>query len=99
MVGRFTLRDDRTLFLFVFAADGDSLPSTLDQQKDMLRENMPQADGNARSILAELDRATELYFDRVSQIRMRSWSKGASPSSGMPLSAYRCWPDRVRHWR
>ena len=37
MVGRFTLRDDRTLFLFVFAADGDPLPSTLDQQKAMLR--------------------------------------------------------------
>jgi 2-polyprenyl-6-methoxyphenol hydroxylase-like FAD-dependent oxidoreductase len=28
------------------------------------------------AVLAELDRATELYFERVSQIRMRSWSKG-----------------------
>src|SRR6185437_4860577 len=37
MIGRFTLRDDRTLFLFVFAADGDSLPATLDEQKDVLR--------------------------------------------------------------
>ena len=28
------------------------------------------------SILAELDRSTELYCDRVSQIRMTSWSQG-----------------------
>jgi 2-polyprenyl-6-methoxyphenol hydroxylase-like FAD-dependent oxidoreductase len=28
------------------------------------------------AVQAELDRATELYFERVSQIRMRSWSKG-----------------------
>ncbi|MDE2244192.1 MAG: FAD-dependent monooxygenase, partial [Bradyrhizobium sp.] len=37
MVGRFTLRDDRTLFLFVFATADDPLPAALDRQKDMLR--------------------------------------------------------------
>jgi 2-polyprenyl-6-methoxyphenol hydroxylase-like FAD-dependent oxidoreductase len=76
MVGRFTLRDDRTLFLFVFAAGGDSLPSTLDEQKDMLRRKYAAGMWECGSILAELDRATELYIDRVSQIRMRNWSKG-----------------------
>ena len=37
---------------------------------------MPAAGGNARRSWQELDRATELYFDRVSQIRMTSWSQG-----------------------
>ena len=76
MVGRFTLRDDRTLFLFVFAADGDPLPSTLEQQKAMLHGKYAAGRWECPSIMAELDRATELYLDRVSQIRMRSWSKG-----------------------
>jgi len=76
MVGRFALRDDRTLFLFVFAAPGDSLPATPDGQKAMLR----QAFGNGRwecpQILKRLDDADEIYFDRVSQIRMQNWSQG-----------------------
>jgi 2-polyprenyl-6-methoxyphenol hydroxylase-like FAD-dependent oxidoreductase len=76
MVGRFTLRNDQTLFLFVFAVDGDPLPSTLDQQKAMLHGKYATGGWECPSVLAELDRATELYFDRVSQIRMRSWSKG-----------------------
>ena len=38
MLGRFTLRNDRTLFLFVFAAEGDVVASAPDQQKARLRE-------------------------------------------------------------
>ncbi len=76
MVGRFTLRDDRTLFLFVFSADGDSLPSTPDEQKAMLHRKYAAGRWECPSILAELDRSTELYCDRVSQIRMTSWSQG-----------------------
>jgi len=30
----------------------------------------------SRCILDELDRAPDLYFDRVSQIKMKNWSKG-----------------------
>ena len=76
MVGRFTLRNDQTLFLFVFAVDGDPLPSTLDRQKAMLHGKYAAGRWECPAVLAELDRATELYFDRVSQIRMTSWSKG-----------------------
>src|SRR6185503_1470662 len=43
MIGRFTLRDDRVLFLFVFTAGPSSLPATVDLQKAMLRERY--ADG------------------------------------------------------
>ncbi len=78
MLGRFALHDDRTLFLFVFTTTtgGGSLPPTLDRQKAMLRGRYAADGWECPSILAELDRATELYFDRVSQIRMKSWSQG-----------------------
>jgi len=76
MIGRFTLRDDRTLFLFVFAADGDSLPATLDEQKDVLRSRYAAGKWECPAILGELDRAADVYVDPVSQIRMTNWSKG-----------------------
>jgi 2-polyprenyl-6-methoxyphenol hydroxylase-like FAD-dependent oxidoreductase len=76
MLGRFTLHDDRTLFLFVFAVDNGSLPTTLDLQKAMLRKRYGAGKWECRRILDELDRTDELYFDRVSQIRMESWSRG-----------------------
>ena len=76
MVGRFTLHNDRTLFLFVFAASGGSLPATLDLQKKMLREKYGDGKWECPRILDELDRTHELYFDRVSLIRMERWSRG-----------------------
>ena len=76
MLGRFTLHNDRTLFLFVFAADSVSLPATLDGQKAMLRDRYGDGKWECPRILDELDRTEELYFDRVSQIRMKSWSRG-----------------------
>ncbi len=76
MVGRFTQRDDRTLFLFVFAAKSDTLPAALDAQKAMLRRGYGQCAWECPRIVAELDGVDALYFDRVSQIRMPCWSKG-----------------------
>jgi 2-polyprenyl-6-methoxyphenol hydroxylase-like FAD-dependent oxidoreductase len=76
MLGRFTLHNDRTLFLFVFAADSGSLPATLDGQKAMLRNRYGDGKWECPRILDELYRTEELYFDRVSQIRMKSWSRG-----------------------
>jgi 2-polyprenyl-6-methoxyphenol hydroxylase-like FAD-dependent oxidoreductase len=76
MIGRFTLHDDRTLFLFVFAMEGASVPATLEAQKATLREVYGRGGWECPRILAELDRSDELYFDRVSQIRMPNWSRG-----------------------
>ncbi len=76
MLGRFTLHDDRTLFLFVFAAGRGSLPATLGLQKALLRERYGDGKWESPRILDDLDRTHELYFDRVSQIRMESWSRG-----------------------
>lgn len=76
MVGRFTMRDDRALFLFVFAAADARLPETLDERKAMLRDVYGRGDWECPHILNELDQTGELYFDKVSQIRMEGWSRG-----------------------
>ncbi|MBZ9672830.1 FAD-binding domain [Mesorhizobium sp. ES1-3] len=82
MVGRFTLRDNRTLFLFVFAVDSDAMPVALAMQKKMLRERYGDGNWECPRILEELDRTDELYFDSVSQIRMNSWSRGRIALTG-----------------
>jgi len=82
MLGRFALRDDRTLFLFVFATDSPSTPATLTQQKAMLREKYRDGKWECPRILDELDRTTELYLDNVSQIGIESWSRGRVALAG-----------------
>jgi hypothetical protein len=70
------LRDDRTLFLLVFlAADADP-PATQAEQKTMLRDIYRNGGWECSKMLAELARTDELYFDRVSQIRMPERSCG-----------------------
>ena len=76
MVGRFSLHDDRTLFLFVFTADGAGHPATPERQKAMLRARFGDDGWECPYILDALERSDDLYFDRVSQIRMDNWSKG-----------------------
>lgn len=76
MLGRFTLHGDRTLFLLVFSTGGAALPARLDQQKAMLHEIYRDGRWECTCVLDELDRADELYFDSVSQIRMQGWSRG-----------------------
>jgi len=75
MLGRFTLHNDRTLFLFVFTADG-ALPDAPDNQKALLRRRYGDGAWEAPRILEALDGSRDLYFDRVSQIRMPRWSRG-----------------------
>jgi 2-polyprenyl-6-methoxyphenol hydroxylase-like FAD-dependent oxidoreductase len=75
-LGRFTMRENRTLFLFVFATGNDALPETLDGQKELLLRLYADDKWECRHILDELKGAQELYFDRVSQIRMPGWSRG-----------------------
>ena len=78
MIGRFALRDDRTLFLFVFTDDVVPLLGMFDlsAQKAILRERFGGGKWECLRILGELDRTQSLYFDRVSQIKMETWSRG-----------------------
>jgi len=47
----------------------------LSAQKAMLRERFGGGKWECPRILSELDRTQSLYFDRVSQIKMETWSK------------------------
>ncbi len=76
MLGRFTQREEKTLFLFVFSTEARELPSRLDLQKALLRERYHDAKWESPRVLDELEQTQELYLDRVSQIRMESWSQG-----------------------
>jgi 2-polyprenyl-6-methoxyphenol hydroxylase-like FAD-dependent oxidoreductase len=76
MVGRVSLRDDKTLVLFVFAEDADTPIHDLPAQKRLVRSKFGNSRWECRSILDALDDAPEVYFDRVSQIRMEHWSSG-----------------------
>jgi 2-polyprenyl-6-methoxyphenol hydroxylase-like FAD-dependent oxidoreductase len=78
MVGRVSLRDDRTLFLFVLTADttpGAAL-TDLAAQKAILHTRFGDQSWECPRILDALDKVNDLYFDRVSQIRMSNWSQG-----------------------
>ncbi len=82
-VARFAMRGNRTMFLFTFA---DSNPETgdLKHQKRLLRDRFGHSSWECPQILAALDSSGQLYFDRVSQIRMNrgpgagaaAWSRG-----------------------
>ena len=76
MVGRVSLRDDKTLFLFIFAEDADTPMHDLPAQKQLVRTKFGNSGWECRGILDALDDAPELYFDRVSQIQMEHWSRG-----------------------
>ena len=80
LIGRFALNDDRTMFLFTFRDDDPSLPATLEEQKALLRDQFRPMGWETPQIFDALDRTSDLYFDRASQIHMGpapdSWSRG-----------------------
>jgi 2-polyprenyl-6-methoxyphenol hydroxylase-like FAD-dependent oxidoreductase len=77
-VARFATRDDRTVFLFVFAAENSSgrIPHDVQAQKAFLRYAYGDAGWECPQILDALDHCDEVYFDRVSQIHLDRWSRG-----------------------
>ena len=74
---RFAMRDDRTMFLFVFTDQGAQLdPQDTNAHKDTLRAEFGQAGWECPQILTAMDSTDEVYFNGVSQIRMDTWSQG-----------------------
>ncbi len=78
MVGRVTLRDDLTLFLFVFTLDAVELGSLSDRSghKAVLHARCGDNVWECLRTLDALEHTNDLYFDRVSQVRMPKWSRG-----------------------
>jgi 2-polyprenyl-6-methoxyphenol hydroxylase-like FAD-dependent oxidoreductase len=79
-VGRFSMRDNRTLFLFTFADADPHGPSDVAGQKALLHGRFRGSGWECPQILQAMDAADDFYFDRVSQIRMGpeagSWTRG-----------------------
>jgi 2-polyprenyl-6-methoxyphenol hydroxylase-like FAD-dependent oxidoreductase len=76
-VGRFTLRDDRSMFLFTFAHPSGHVPADLAAQKGLVKARFERTGWECPEILKELDEAEHLYMDRVSQIEIpHDWSVG-----------------------
>jgi len=81
-VGRFALRGDRTMFLFTFADTdpGGVALGDATAQRALLHRRFAAGGWESSQILAALDSCSDLYFDRVSQIRMYPrdglWTRG-----------------------
>jgi 2-polyprenyl-6-methoxyphenol hydroxylase-like FAD-dependent oxidoreductase len=79
-VGRFAMRDDNTMFLFIFADEDAAGPRDIQGQKALLRKRFGPSGWECPQILEALDASDDLYFDRVSQIRMDPqqglWTRG-----------------------
>jgi 2-polyprenyl-6-methoxyphenol hydroxylase-like FAD-dependent oxidoreductase len=76
-VSRFAMRDDRTLFLLVFRDEAMPGPAPRGERerKALLHQVFAGAGWECPRILDALEGVDDLYFDRVSQIRMGAWAK------------------------
>jgi 2-polyprenyl-6-methoxyphenol hydroxylase-like FAD-dependent oxidoreductase len=83
-ISRFSMRDDKTLFLFVFRDEYlTAKESTSEQErKAALRAVFGDIGWECPRILAAMEQASSVYFDRVSQIRMECWTKGRTALVG-----------------
>jgi 2-polyprenyl-6-methoxyphenol hydroxylase-like FAD-dependent oxidoreductase len=76
-ISRFSMRGDRTLFLFVFRDEylhGET-PADTEAQKRALRRVFADDTWECARIFQAMERIDEIYFDRVSQIRMDAWTR------------------------
>lgn len=78
MIGRFAMRGDKTMFLFIFTTAHMTVPEpqNLSEIKTTLCQVFGDAGWECPEILRKLDDASDVYFDRVSQIVMDRWSDG-----------------------
>lgn len=78
-VARLSLRDDRTLFLFVVTDEhlrGAAAPTDDAARRQALAGAFAGVGWECPAILDAMAGADDLYFDRVSQIRLPAWTKG-----------------------
>lgn len=76
-ISRVALRDDETLFLFVFSKKFvPHQPVGEAAEKALLRKIYGNMGWEADAILSRMGEVDDVYFDRVSQIRMPTWAQG-----------------------
>jgi 2-polyprenyl-6-methoxyphenol hydroxylase-like FAD-dependent oxidoreductase len=83
-VSRFALRDDKTLFNFIFRDEflGGEDPSREREPKAVLAKIFGDAGWECPRILAAMEQVNEVYFDRGSQVRMDRWTHGRTALIG-----------------
>jgi 2-polyprenyl-6-methoxyphenol hydroxylase-like FAD-dependent oxidoreductase len=77
-IWRVTLNEDACVFLLLVAEPDPKAFQAHDapSQKKILNQLFVDTGWEAAEVLGALDRATDLYFDRVSQINLPHWTKG-----------------------
>jgi 2-polyprenyl-6-methoxyphenol hydroxylase-like FAD-dependent oxidoreductase len=77
-VARFSMREDRTLFLFTFRAHPgqDAPPDDPAAARALLADRFGAGGWECPAIVAAMAESDDFYFDRVSQIHMPRWSSG-----------------------
>jgi 2-polyprenyl-6-methoxyphenol hydroxylase-like FAD-dependent oxidoreductase len=75
---RFSMRQDKTLFLFVFRDEYlAGVNATNDEErKSVLTQVFAEVGWECPQILTAMANVGNIYFDRVSQIRLDHWAKG-----------------------
>jgi 2-polyprenyl-6-methoxyphenol hydroxylase-like FAD-dependent oxidoreductase len=81
---RLSLRDDVTLFLFVFRDEylAARSPSNEHEYRSVLTDVFADVGWECPRVLAAMDGVRDIYFDRVSQIRMDRWTEGRTALIG-----------------
>jgi 2-polyprenyl-6-methoxyphenol hydroxylase-like FAD-dependent oxidoreductase len=81
---RFSMRNDKTVFLFVFGDEYLTTASLSSEQerKAALTHVFADVGWECPGILAALASVRDIYFDRVSQIHMDRWAKGRTALIG-----------------
>jgi 2-polyprenyl-6-methoxyphenol hydroxylase-like FAD-dependent oxidoreductase len=76
-VSRFSMRGDKTLALLVWRDDkgADSVALDAADKRAAMRMRFADMDWETPQLLDAMDRADDLYVDRVSQIHLRAWTK------------------------
>jgi 2-polyprenyl-6-methoxyphenol hydroxylase-like FAD-dependent oxidoreductase len=83
-ISRFSMRDDKTLFLFVFRDEymPGERPVGEQDHKAVLAQIFADVRWECPQILSAMKTAGNVYFDRVSQIRMGRWIQGRTALLG-----------------
>jgi 2-polyprenyl-6-methoxyphenol hydroxylase-like FAD-dependent oxidoreductase len=83
-VWRFSMREDRTLFLLVFRDQYLPAESPVNDQerKSVLTHVFADVGWECPQMLAGMAGVSGIYFDRVSQIRLDRWTKGRTALVG-----------------
>ena len=76
-VARISLRNDVTMFLFVWREElVDRIPTAESDTRGVVRDVFGDMTWEVPGVLDRMDEVKDIYFDRVSQIRMDHWTNG-----------------------